>query len=95
MSQPTDEDVQRAFQALWQARRGLAAAKYAGQQAAAILAAREREIEEAENVVRDAEADMQRLAERSAGVDDLPPDDRDVPPPRSNNGYAPISRRAL
>lgn len=86
-----DDAVSRAFEDSWRARRELARATHASKLAARLAEERAREVDEARAAVERADARLQLLADKQAGVEAPPPIADDVPRgPLS--GYAPIRR---
>lgn len=86
-----DDAVQRAFDDTWRARRELARAQQASSLASRLAEERAREVDDAKASVERADARLQALADKQAGVDVTPADD-DIPPRGPLAGYAPIRR---
>lgn len=86
-----DDAVSKAFEDTWRARRELARAQQASRVAARLAEERAREVDNAKSAVERADARLQLLADKHAGVDAPPPDD--IEQSRGPlSGYAPIRR---
>lgn len=85
----SDDNITRAFEDTWRARRELARAEQAHRFAQSSLEACKAEMERAQSAVERADAQLQAMAARAAGVDMPMPDDTDVTPPRPGDGFRP------
>lgn len=85
-----DDAVSKLFEDTWRARRELARAQQASNLAVRVAEDRAREVDDAKAAVERADARLQALADKQAGVDNTPSDD-DLPRERPT-GYAPIRR---
>lgn len=85
-----DDAVSKLFEDSWRARRELARAQQASLLAARLAEERAREVDDAKAQVERADARLQALADKQAGVDSMPDDDTRYTP--SPSGYVPIRR---